>query len=299
MSSGKPTHHAMMADSCQGHRRDAAALLTIRISAKLTWIDVSFEIGGDGLGGSSEDAFFWISGRGGNLSQECFGHIQSQVFQPQLAQGGDHSRSLRGSQYLPVGCAALGSEDTEPHLSYLRTVRPESEEFVEVSGALRDLRCDGAVNVDLRTLNVFEDAVVGGGFAALIVFGLQAVDGDHDIQFPKLHPRGRNFSECAGDDLGVDTAALDLWQEQIEFAIANERIATDQGDMERTMLVDQGEHSPHQFVAFKVRELAKLGWTAKMSLVEGVASGAAQGAFLGDLDGKRRCMAGKDSGPGA
>ena len=63
------------------------------------------------------------------------------------------------------------------------------------------------------------------------------------------------------------------------------------------MFVNQGEHSHNQFVAFKVRELAKLCWTAKMGRIEGVAPGAAQGAFLGDLDGKRRCAAGQDSGP--
>ena len=63
------------------------------------------------------------------------------------------------------------------------------------------------------------------------------------------------------------------------------------------MLVDQGEHPHNQFVALKVRELAKLCRTSQMCRIEGVASGATQGAFLGDLDGKRRCTTGKDSGP--
>jgi hypothetical protein len=77
-----------------------------------------------------------------------------------------------------------------------------------------------------------------------------------------------------------------LRQERVEFAVPNERIAAHQRDMERQMFVDQGEHSHHKLVAFKVRELAKLCRAPKMRRIEGVASGTAQGALLGDLDGK-------------
>ncbi len=214
-----------------------------------------------------------------------------------MSQRGDHTRSLRSSQYLLVGCAALRSEDTEPHLVHLRHVRPEAKEFVEVSGALRDLRRDGAVNGDSRTLNVLEDALIGSGFAAFVMFGLQAINGDHDVQFLELHPCSWNLPECAGDDLGVYAAALDLWQERVEFAVSNERIAAHQRDMERPMLVDHSEHSHNQFVALEVRELAKLCRASQVCRIECVASRTAQGAFLGDLDRKRRCAAGEDAGP--
>ena len=45
----------MMSNCCKTHGGDAAALGTVWFSAKLTRGDNRFEIGGDGMGGTSED----------------------------------------------------------------------------------------------------------------------------------------------------------------------------------------------------------------------------------------------------
>ena len=137
----------------------------------------------------------------------------------------------------------------------------------------------------LCACDVFEDAVVGGGFAALVVLGLEAVDRDDDIELLELFPLGGDDAEGAGDDLGVNSAALDLGQEEFELAITNERIAAYEGDVEGLVLVDEGEDFSYEFVALEVGELAELGFAAEVGCVEGVATGAAQGAFFGDFDG--------------
>jgi hypothetical protein len=38
-------------------------------------------------------------------------------------------------------------------------------------------------------------------------------------------------------------AGLNLWQQQFEFTVANQRIAADQRDVERLMLIDQRKHA--------------------------------------------------------
>ena len=96
---------------------------------------------------------------------------------------------------------------------------------------------------DLCAGDVFEDAVVGGGFAACVVLGLEAVDGDGDGEPFEFLPMGRDDAEGAGDDLGVDAAAFDLGQEEFELAITDERVASYEGDVEGFVLVDEGEDS--------------------------------------------------------
>jgi len=65
----------------------------------------------------------------------------------------------------------------------------------------------------------------------------------------------------------------------------------------RFQFVDHCEDSRDEIVAFEIREFAQLSRATQMRRVEGVAAGAAQGAFLGDFDGKGRRTAGEDSGP--
>jgi hypothetical protein len=130
------------------------------------------------------------------------------------------------------------------------------------------------------------------------VFGLKAIDGHHDVELFVPAPFRRDGAEGAGDDLGVDSAALDLGQEQLQFTIANEGIATDQGDVERLELVDEGEDAGDQLFSAEVGELTEDGFAAQVGGVKGVAAGTAQGTFLGDFDGKRRGTARKNPGPG-
>ena len=78
---------------------------------------------------------------------------------------------------------------------------------------------------------------------------------------------------------------LELGKQGFQLAIAHQRIAANQRDVQGLVLVDERENSAHQFVTFEVGELAKLHARAEVRGVEGVAAGTAQGAFLGDFDG--------------
>ena len=87
---------------------------------------------------------------------------------------------------------------------------PEGEELIEITRTLDDLGGDGAVDGDLGTLDALEDAFVGGGLAAFVVFRLETVDGDDYVQLFVPLPKRGNGAKGAGDDLGVDAAGFEL-----------------------------------------------------------------------------------------
>ena len=201
---------------------------------------------------------FRTCGRGRDLADEGFGHLEGWVFPSQLAEIGNQVLSLRGRQNFGIGGSALRCENAEPDFYHLRLCGPEAEEFIEVARAVCDLRRDGAVNGDAGVFDALEDALVGRGLAAYIMFRLQAIDGYDDVQFLELHPGSGDFAKGAGDDLHVYAPAMDLRDQRVEFTITNEGIASDDGDMERLVFVDNGQYARDQFVAFEIGEFAKL-----------------------------------------
>jgi hypothetical protein len=96
----------------------------------------------------------------------------------------------------------------------------------------------------------------------------------------------------------VDAAGIDQGNELIEFAVADERIAADDGDVEGFVVVDESQGFRYQFVTSEVGELAELRFAAEVCGIEGIAAGATQGAFFGDFDGEIGGVAGQDSVPG-
>ncbi len=64
---------------------------------------------------------------------------------------------------------------------------------------------------DLCAGDVFEDALVGGGFAARVVLGLEAVDGDDDIQFFELFANAAGMTRKALVTIWVWTPRLSIW----------------------------------------------------------------------------------------
>ena len=143
------------------------------------------------------------------------------------------------------GCAALaGVKRLNQTLLISGRWRPEGQELVEVAGARGDLRCNGRVDRDARAGDVLKDAFIGGRFAALVVLRLQAVDGDDHVELPPPGPLGRDDTERAGDHLGMDAAAVELRQDLLKLAVANQGVAADQRNMERTVPVDKGENAP-------------------------------------------------------
>src|SRR5581483_624098 len=92
-------------------------------------------------------------------------------------------RPLRIRQDFWVGGAALRSENAEPHLSNSQSAGPEAKEFVEITGTLRYLRRDCAVNGHPGLFDVLKDALVGRWLASRVMLRLKAIDRYHDIQF--------------------------------------------------------------------------------------------------------------------
>jgi len=107
----------------------------------------------------------------------------------------------------------------------------------------------------------------------------------------------RDFAESTGDDLGVNTALLELGQKEIEFTVTDERIAADDGDVQRLVFVYQGKNTCDEIISTEVGEIAELCLAAEMRAIERVAAGTSQGTFLCDLDGERRRATGQDSSP--
>src|ERR1700757_4209873 len=68
--------------------------------------------------------------------------------------------------------------------------------------------------------------------------------------------------------------------------------------MHGLVTIDERQDTADELVAFEVGELAKLLPWAEVGCIVGVAAGAAQRAFLGDFDRKRRNPASEDSSPG-
>lgn len=130
-------------------------------------------------------------------------------------------------------------EDAHPDLASFEAVGPEAEELFKVTGPAGDLSGDGAVDGDSGLSNVFEDALVSCGGAAEVMFGLEAVDRDDDIQAFEGAPVSGNGTEGAGNDLEMDAAAIDFGEQGFEFAEAHKGIAADERDVERAMFVDK------------------------------------------------------------
>ena len=70
------------------------------------------------------------------------------------------------------------------------------------------------------------------------MFRLQAVDRDDDVQSGYRCPRFGERTEGAGDQLNVDAFFQNEWNEGFHLPIANERVATNYGKVERTVFID-------------------------------------------------------------
>ena len=75
-----------------------------------------------------------------------------------------------------------------------------------------------------------------------------------------------------------------LGQDLVQLPEADQRLAADDRDVDRLLLVDDREDAVDQFLAFVVGDLAKRDVAAEVLVTVGVAARAAQRAFARDLD---------------
>src|SRR5262249_26290205 len=142
-----------------------------------------------------------------------------------------------------------------PDLLDLRACAPEVEELAEVARAIQLLPRHGAVNGDLVTNDVFQDSIVGRRRAPRVVVGLKAVNRNDEGQTMEATPLLRDFTDGARDELGVNTALGELRQNHAELPIAHQRLPADDRDVQRPMLIDDGQELVDQLLA---REIANL-----------------------------------------
>src|SRR5205823_12107660 len=150
---------------------------------------------------------------------------------------------------------------------------------------------------DLVPLDVLEDAVVSRGRPPLVVLGLQAVDRDDDREAEEAVPVLRNLADGARHELGVDAALRKLRQDHVELAVADERLAADDRDVERPLTVDQREELVNELLPLEVAHLTQRHAAAEMIVAVGVAARTPQRALACDLNGKSRCVPAEDASP--
>ena len=94
------------------------------------------------------------------------------------------------------------------------------------------------------------------------MFRLQPVDRDDDVQSGYRRPGFGKRAEGAGDQLNVDTFVQNQRDEGFHFPITDERVSTNDGKMERTVLLDDFKNTVNQFLALAVSQLAERCFTA-------------------------------------
>jgi len=82
------------------------------------------------------------------------------------------------------------------------------------------------MNGDLMPLDVLEDSIVGGRRPPHVVFGLESVDRDADLQARNRCPFDRDRTYCAGHDLDVQAALGEPGQQDVQLAKADERLTS-------------------------------------------------------------------------
>ena len=144
---------------------------------------------------------------------------------------------------------------------------------------------------------MLEDALVGGRRPPRVVLGLQAVDRHDEREARQAAPLERNLAHRARHELHVDAALGQQRQQRVQLAVAHQRFAADDRDVQRTMAIDEREDAVNQLLTLEVADLAQRDLAAEMIVAVGVAAGAVQRALARDLDGERGRVASEDPAP--
>jgi hypothetical protein len=92
-------------------------------------------------------------------------------------------------------------------------------------------------------------------------------------------------TERAGDHLHVDASGDEHWNQGLDFAVSNQRIAAHQRQMQRLEPVHHLEHTVNQSLAFSVVQAPQRDIAAEVLVVVRVATGTAKRTFLGNFNG--------------
>lgn len=109
----------------------------------------------------------------------------------------------------------------------------------------------------LVAFDISQDSFIGSRLSPQIVFRLQPVDGHNDLETLQAGPGERDWSKSAGNDLHVRLSDQ-LGEKNLEFAIPNQRVAADDGKVQRFVLLHQVADSPDEFFSSEIGQAAKI-----------------------------------------
>jgi hypothetical protein len=93
--------------------------------------------------------------------------------------------------------------------------------------------------------DVLQDAVIGGGRSAAVVFGLKAVNGDRKGKIGEITPLCGYGPDGAGHYHDFYPHLLQLGQQDLQLTITYEWLSTDDRNMEGAKPSDQSQNPRH------------------------------------------------------
>ena len=93
----------------------------------------------------------------------------------------------------------------------------------------------------------------------------------------------------------MDSAVQQLRNHGLQLAIANQRIASHDGQMQRPHAVDQFQHAVNERLSLSIAQAAQGGAAAQMRVVVRITSRTLQRTLTGNFDGKRGAVAEKNA----
>jgi hypothetical protein len=98
--------------------------------------------------------------------------------------------------------------------------------------------------------------------------------------------------------LYLDSHSSQRWQKFIEFPKPDQWFTSYDGKMNWAETADSAENSLHEFASTEIAQLLQTHAIADVIEIVCVATGAAQGTFLRDFNGKQGALATQDAPPG-
>jgi hypothetical protein len=132
--------------------------------------------------------------------------------------------------------------------------------------------------------DVLNDPIVGSGRSPDVVLGLQPIDRNHDVQMFQLRPTSCKRAKGAGHHLYVDSPSQQLRNHQLQFAIPNQGVASDDRKMQGTYAVYQFKYTVYEFLPFAIVQAAQSGPSTQMSVVVRITAWTLQWTFTGNFD---------------
>ncbi len=150
----------------------------------------------------------------------------------------------------------------------------------------------------MLSLDVFENAIVGGRGAAHVVLGLQAIDRHTHLQAAACPPSCGNRPHGARHDLHVHAHRGQRRQQHVEFAESHERLAADDRHVQRLLPLDDVEHAVDELLSLVIGKFPQYDVAAQVLVAVRVTPRAAQRALASDFDRQIRTVARENQPPG-